>query len=109
MAGQLFDCHTYLVFGPVLVGLQKPSPCGVNLTGFNLLFVHCTGVSHSVKIGLWTYPLFWAYPYVPVHFVSCIARLWLVHSCNILHTKLIECIIECIESLLSDIFLSSKT
>ncbi len=50
VAGQLFDCHMYPVFGPVSVGLQKPSPCGVNLTGSNLLCVQCIGVSHSVKI-----------------------------------------------------------
>ena len=56
VAGQLFDCHVYPVFGPMLVGLQMPSPCCVNLTSFNVLCVQCIGVRHGVKIGLWTYP-----------------------------------------------------
>ncbi len=65
MAGQLFDCHMYPVFGPVLVGLQKPSPYCAKLMGCNLLSVQCIKwVSHSVKVGLWTYPWFWAYPHI---------------------------------------------
>ncbi len=96
MVGQLFDCHTYPEgIGPVLVGLQKPSPCCVSLTGFNLLCVQCIGVSHGVKIGLRTYPWFGAYSYVPVHLFSCITQLRLVRSCDILHTKFIECIQTC--------------
>ncbi len=84
MAGQLFNCHTYLVFGPVLVGLQKAQSLLCQTNRFQPV------MSHSVKIGLWTYPWFRGSPYIPVHLFSCIARLRLVHSVDILHTKVLS-------------------
>ena len=70
---------------------SKPSPCRVNLTGFNLLFVQCMGVRHGVNIRPLDLPVVSGISLCTRALFSCIAWLRLVHSCDILHTKFIGC------------------
>ncbi len=81
------SCVAYPVLVPVSVGL--------NLTYFKLLCVQYIGVSHDIKLWPLDLPMVSGVSICTCALFSCIAQLRLVHSCDILHTKFIECIQAC--------------